>query len=202
MFPIKKIFVAMALAFTTPLAVAPLATAQGTNVVVVDTAKVMRDSKAGKDIRTKIANIGTAMNNEIKPDREKYQANSKAFAAKFEGMDEAVITAMVNSDQALQKEYIGLLQEEQALVVAANVSARDLRYTQSVAWGEFNVALRDVLKEVVAERSAQVIMERSSLVYADPTIDISDEVVAKLDAKTPTINVVRQSPPEQPQAGQ
>ena len=202
MFPLKKILVALALAFTSPLALAPVASSQGTNVVVVDTAKVMRDSKAGKDIRTKIANIGTTMNNEIKPDSDKYQANNKAFADKFEGMDEAVITAMVNSDQALQKEYIGLLQQEQALVVSANVAARDLRYTQSVAWGEFNVALREVLKEVVAERGAQVIMERSSLVYADPAIDISADVIAKLDAKTPTINVVRQSPPEQPQAGQ
>ncbi len=197
MSPIKSILAAVAITFSTASIAAPIASAQATSVAVIDTAKVMRDSSAGKDIRTKIQAIGTTMDNEIAPKRTQYQTANQTFVAKFEGMTEAQINAKVNAEEPLKQEYIGLMQQEQALVQAAQIAGRDLQYTQNVAWRDFNNSLRDVLKEVVAERGADILLDKSSLVFSGPSVDVTALVITKLDAKTPTINVVRQSPPAQ-----
>ena len=52
--------------------------------------------------------------------------------------------------------------------------------------------------QVVQEKNAQVVMSRSAVIYSTEAIDATASVITKLDAATPTINVVRQRIPDQP----
>ena len=56
-----------------------------------------------------------------------------------------------------------------------------------------------MLQEVVTETGAQVMMDRSDLIFADPAIDSTALVISKLDARSPTMVVTRQTAPTQPQ---
>ncbi len=51
MSPIKYIFAFLAFAIIAGSTYAPVAMAQGTNVVVIDEGRLLRDSKAGKDMQ-------------------------------------------------------------------------------------------------------------------------------------------------------
>ncbi|MBR9834843.1 MAG: OmpH family outer membrane protein, partial [Alphaproteobacteria bacterium] len=86
MFPIKSILAAVALGTSTVAIAAPVATAQGTTVVVIDQAKIMRDSKAGKDIQTKLEAIEGAMERELQPTADQLNAEGQAIEAKTANM--------------------------------------------------------------------------------------------------------------------
>jgi len=193
---VKSILAAVALMLSAASVTAPVASAQ-TKVVVINTAKIMRDSKAGKDIRSKVEAIGRTMDAEIKPKRDRYVADDAAFAKNFEGMTEQQANAKVQGDQALQQKYVQLIQLQQELQLAAATAQRDLRYTQGQAWNTFNTSLSTVLEEGFNEQSAEIMVDRSNLIYSAPSVDVTATVISKLDARTPSISVVRQSPPQQ-----
>ena len=59
--------------------------------------------------------------------------------------------------------------------------------------------MQPVLQEVVTEKGADIMFDRSDAVYASSAIDATDLVISKMDAKLPTVTVVRQKLPTQPQ---
>ncbi len=195
MFPVKSILTAFALAFTAPLALAPAASAQGTNVVVIDRIQIVAQSKAGQDIRTKIQGIETAMQSELKPAADKLQADGTAIETKTAGMTPEAMRA----DASLKTEVEAYARQANEFNRDRQIAANELALTERQALAEFNNALVPVLRQVVAEKGANVILDKSSVVFVDDATDVTADVIAKLDAATPTINVVRQKLPQQPQ---
>jgi outer membrane protein len=52
----------------------------------------------------------------------------------------------------------------------------------------------------MTEQNAEIMMSRNDLVFAAPSVDVTAVVTSKLDARTPSIAVVRQRLPQQPAA--
>lgn len=194
MFPVKSILAAFALAFTAPLALAPVASAQGTNVVVIDRIQIVAQSKAGTDIRNKIQGIETAMQTELKPAADKLQADGTAIETKTAGMTPEAMRA----DASLKTEVEAYARQANDFNRDRQIASQELALTERQALAEFNKALVPVLREVVAEKGANIILDKSSVVFVDDATDVTATVIAKLDAATPTINVVRQKLPTQP----
>lgn len=196
MFPLKNILAAFALLFTAPIALSPAAMAQGTNVVVIDRVKIFTSSQAGQDLRNKVTAIETQMQGELKPTADKLQADGAALDAKSQGMTQSDILA----DAGLKAEIEQYARGVQAFNQARQVAATELQLTERAALIQFNNALIPVLQEIVTETGANVILDKSQIVFVDTATDVSDSVVTKLNSKTPTINVVRQKmPTQQPQ---
>ena len=194
MLPIKSFVTALALVFSTVAIAAPVASAQGTTVVIIDQGRIMRDSLAGKDIQTKIAGVESAMERELKPTADSLNAEGQTIEAKTANMTPEAMRA----DAALKTQVTNYALKAQEFNVKRQVASQELQLTERKAWTDFYGALRPVLQEVVAEKGAQVILDRSDAIYADPAIDATDLVISKLNGKTPTINVVRQKLPAQP----
>lgn len=196
MFPLKSIMAAFALLFTAPIALSSVAMAQGTTVVVIDRVKIFSESQAGQDLRNKVASIETTMQGELQPTATKLQADGTALDAKTEGMTRETILA----DAGLTAEVNQLARDAQVFQQRRQIAANELALTERAALGEFNQALIPVLREVVAETGANVILDKSQVVFVDDATDVSASVISKLNAATPTINVVRQKmPTQQPQ---
>ncbi|MEO1321669.1 MAG: OmpH family outer membrane protein [Pseudomonadota bacterium] len=196
MFRLKSIMAAFALLFTAPIALSPAATAQGTKVVVIDRVKIYAESQAGQDLRNKVAAIETTMQAELKPTADKLQADGSSLETRTQGMSREAILA----NAALKGEVEQLAREAQLFERSRQITANELALTERAALAEFNNALIPVLREVVAENSANIILDKSQVVYVDDATDVSASVIAKLNAATPTINVVRQKmPTQQPQ---
>ncbi len=154
----------------------------------------MRESRAGKDIQTKVKTIETSIENELKPIAASLNAEGQAIEAKTTNMTPDAMRA----DAALKTQVEGYVRKGQEFNLKRQIAAQELALTERKAWTDFFTALRPVLQEVVAERGAQVMLDRSEVTYADPAIDATALVISKMDSKTPTISVVRQKVPAQP----
>jgi len=194
---LKKLLLAFAFLISGAAIAAPAAVAQGTNVVAIDEVRILRDSKAGKDMATKLDSIETQMNNELNPTRATLQTEGKALDAKLNGKTRE----QVNADAALVSELNNYQAKANTFAATAQKYSKDFSYTERVALSGFNKALEPVLLQVIQEKNAQMVVSKSSVVYSADSIDVTADVIKKLDAATPTLTVTRQKAPEQP-AGQ
>jgi len=196
MFRLKSFFAALIIAITAPLAFSAPAFAQGTKVVVIDRVQIFAQSQAGQDIRTKVQGIEAAMQAELQPTANALNTEGQAIDAKTTGMTREALLA----DAALKTEVENYARKAGEFNRDRQIAAQELALTERKALADFNNALIPVLREVVAENSANVILDKGSVVFVDDATDVTASVIAKLDAATPTINVVRQTlPVQQPQ---
>ena len=49
--------------------------------------------------------------------------------------------------------------------------------------------LRQVIEQLVTERKLMLVLSKSQMMYAAPGLEITDEVLKRLDAKLPTVKV-------------
>lgn len=196
MFPVKSILMALALAVSAPLTIASTAYAQGTKVIVIDSGRIITESKAGQDIRTKLQGIETQMIGELQPDGTALQTEGAAIEAKTANMTPEAMRA----DAALKTEVEAYARKANDFNRKRQIVAQELALTERDALIKMNNAIAAVLRDVVSETGANVVMERSSIVFSDESTDVTTSVITKLDASTPTIAVARQKlPAQQPQ---
>jgi len=191
---LKSLIAALAVSFGTVALATPVATAQGTKIIIIDQAKIMRDSAAGKDIQTKVKNIESVIERELKPTADSLNAEGQTIEAKTKNMTPEAMRA----DAALKTQVTAYARKAQEFNIKRQIASQELSLTERKAWSDFFTALRPVLQEVVTERGAQVMLDRSDVTYADPAIDATALVITKMNAKVPTVSVVRQKIPTQP----
>jgi outer membrane protein len=191
MIKFKSVFAAIALLTGQAMVTAPIASAQGTVVMVIDEGQILANSKAGKDMFTKLKNIENQINLELKAPREAIQADRAALAAKVDGKTQEAIladAALVAQLEAFQKKAAEFAAQRQTVT-------QEYAATEQKAFGDFNKALEPVLLEVVKEKGAQLVVSKGEVVFSADAIDASSAIIAKLDQKTPAITVVRQRAP-------
>ncbi|GGB59730.1 MULTISPECIES: OmpH family outer membrane protein [Henriciella] len=191
----KAALASLAMLISGATVAAPLAAAQGSTVVVIDQARIMRDSAGGKDIITKVNGIETTMQNELKPTADSLATEGQALEAKTANMTMEAISA----DAALRAEVEAYARKAQDFNRKRQIASAELQATERKAWSDFFTAMQPVLQEVVAEKGADIMLDRSDAVWAGSAVDATDLVISKMNAKLPTVNVVRQKLPTQPQ---
>ncbi|MEL6831222.1 MAG: OmpH family outer membrane protein [Pseudomonadota bacterium] len=189
---ITTLFAALSLTAMSAVAAAPVAAAQAAKVVVIDQARIMRDSAAGQDIRSKVQTIEQAMESELQPQASAIQTEQQSLTPRLEGKNVEDLRA----DPTLAAEVNAFVGKTQQFETVRQVRSAELQLTERKAWSDFFAALRPVLREVVEEQGADIVLDRQEVVYAGPTVDITADVITKLDVATPSISVVRQTLPE------
>lgn len=187
----KTALTALMLSATALMVVAPSAGAQGTVIMVIDEGRIVAESKAGKDMFTKLKNIETQINSELKPTRDALEAERQALAAKLDGKTREAIVA----DAALVKQIEDFQKKSEEFAQKRAMLSQEFAATEQKSFIDFNTALEPVMLEVVKEKNAQVVLSKSQAVFTADTVDATASVVAKLDQKTPAITVVRQRAP-------
>jgi outer membrane protein len=191
MIKFKSVFMAIALVIAPVILSAPIASAQGTVVMVIDEGQILGNSKAGKDMFTKLKNIENQINVELKTPRDALEADRKTLATKLEGKSQEAVmadAALVTQIENFQKKASDFAAKRQTL-------SQEYAATEQKALIDFNKALEPVLLEVVKEKGAQLVMSKGQAVFSADAIDGSPAIIAKLDQKTPAITVVRQRAP-------
>ena len=192
---IKTLFMACVLAFASIQVAAPTASAQGTSIVVIDQRKIMRDSRAGKDIQAKMKSIEEQIKRELETTSRSLESEGKSIESRTKNMTAQAVAA----DAGLKSQVENFYKKAGDFNRTRQIRSRELSITERKAWNEFFKALQPVLQEVVNEKRAQVMLDRSSTVYANPSLDATASVISKLDSRKPTINVVRERLPTNPQ---
>jgi len=191
---IKSSLAALAITFSTATVVAPIATAQGTTVIVIDQNTILRDSKGGKDIQAKLTGIAQRMEAELKPTSDALNTEGKQIEARAKAMT----PQQRQADAALKSQLDNYARKVREFERKRQITAQELVLTERKAYADLYEKLRPVLQEVVTERGAQIMLDRSQVTYRDPATDVTALVIQKLDARAPTIAVTRQRVPTTP----
>ncbi|MEL6662339.1 MAG: OmpH family outer membrane protein [Pseudomonadota bacterium] len=190
---LKSILAAFALAFTAAGVASP-ALAQGTKVVVVDQGRVLSESRAGQDMRTKIENIEGQMQRELQPTAQSLEQ----LGATIEAKTANITPEAARADTELQQQARDYQTRLRSLSQESDRRAAELAMTQQKAGVAFRDALKPVLDQVMAEQGAQIMLSAGDVMIALPAVDVTDQVIQKLNSTTPAINVTRERLPTQP----
>lgn len=187
MAPVKTLFAAVVLMFSS-LAVlpAPDASAQ-TNIITIDRNRIMRDSAGGKDIAAKVQAIGTSMQNELQSEASAIETEGKALDSRTANLTREAVAA----DPTLRSQVEAYARKAQSFQQKQAIRARELQQTEQNAWAQFFQALQPVVEEVAGERGAQVVMERSGTYFSADSLDATDAVISKMNARSSSFTVTR-----------
>lgn len=177
----RRLLARLASAILAPMAVGKAAAQPlpATVAAVVDHQRIMRESRAARsiqqqlEVRRKLYLDQLAKEeqrlNEVGKDlaRQRGVLAAEAFAAKRKEYEEAV--------QALQR--------------ASNERRRQLDEALAAANAQVRQALKEIVDELALARGFNLVLPASGLLLFSPTIDITEEVLARLDRKLPSVKV-------------
>lgn len=150
-----------------------------TTVAVVNTQKIMRDSKAAQSVRSQL------------------QAKQKTFQADLDAKEKQLMA----EDQALVKqrnsvEKAAFEQKVKDFRTRASEAQREVQTKKLAVDKALAVSLEsiqntvlDIVKEVAAEKKITLVVSSAQVLYTDSALDITNEVLDRLNKKLPTVAV-------------
>ena len=162
-----------------------------TTILVVDQSRVIRDSDVGKHVKRQIESIGKQMESELKSQVSPLTSERDRLVAELKNMS----VDALKSRPDLQQRAKSLQEKGQKSQVDAAYKQRELQITEQKALSKINKKLEGILKALVAERNADVILDRSLVIYSGDTSDVTDTVIQRLNSQMRTVSVVRERLP-------
>jgi Skp family chaperone for outer membrane proteins len=145
-------------------------------IVVLDLAAVMRVSKVGQDISSQLQSYATQTKANLSGRGQALENEAKQISALPPEQKQQRVAAFQAKQAAFQQEVQG--KETQMKTAFAQ------------AQGVIGKALDPILKQITAERGANLVLEKRAVpILEDASIDITAEAIAKLDAKMPSYKV-------------
>ncbi|BCX17572.1 MAG: outer membrane protein chaperone [Geminicoccaceae bacterium] len=159
-----------------PIAAQPL---PATVAAVVDHQRIMRDSKAAKSIQQQLE-----VRRKLYLDQLAKEEQRLAELGKELSRQRTVLAAEVFAQK--RKEYEEAVQ---ALQRASNERRRQLDEALGAANAQVRQALKEIVDELAETRGFNLVLPASAVLLFSPKIDITDEVMARLDRKLPSVKL-------------
>jgi outer membrane protein len=153
-------------------------------VAVIDYDKVRRDSKAGKSIRDQIEARRKTYQDQIDKEGKRLLAQDQELSKQ-----RSVLSAEAFSEK--KKALDGEARKVQRL---AQERLEQLGEVGQVALRQMEEAFLQVLEGLSDERGFNVVMPRSAVLVFSPAIDLTQEVMTRLDQKLPSVKVPDKAP--------
>jgi outer membrane protein len=154
-------------------------TVQPVVVLVVDMQRVLQESKAGKMIQSQMQQQVSSYQKSLAKQDQDLAATQQdlqrqqsilaqdAFAIKVKEFEQRVADASKRAQEAQQ----------------------NLSESRNEAVGKVDSAMLQVIDGLAKERGANLILNRGAVVMFDVRMDVSDEVIKRLDEKLPAVTV-------------
>lgn len=159
---------------------------------VIDYQRVLRETKAAMGIRDQVDARRKLYQDEIAKEEQKLEEAGKALA-KQQGVLSA--EAFKGKRDDLQKQVASLQRMVQE-------RRRTLDQTSAVALNQVRNAIIDIVGELSAERGFNLVLPSSAVLLFSPKIDLTEDVIARLDAKLPSVKVPEKVAQQQQQQQQ
>ncbi|MEE2524900.1 OmpH family outer membrane protein [Hyphobacterium sp. HN65] len=182
----------LALIFAAVAFVSISAPAMSQTMIVINEDRILRESDVGVHIAGRLQTISEEMDGELRALREPIDAEAERLNAETQGLTQEAVQQRPDLMQRIQT----VSQQAQQFEATRQRYANELVATERAAMRPVLEALQAVLQEVVTARSADIVMDRSSLVYAGSSVDASQDVIDGLNARLPTVPVNRVRLPE------
>lgn len=150
-----------------------------TSVGVVNVAKIMKDSKAANSVRNQLQAKQKAFQSELDAKEKALLAEDQALVKQKDSTDKAAFEKKV-------KEFREKAANEQRGVQAKKASL-DKAFAASLE--EIQKSVMEIVKQVSTEKKLNLVVSSAQVLYGDDSLDITDEVLKRLDTKLPTVTV-------------
>lgn len=157
-------------------------------IVVYDISQLIAQSAAGADMRAKLTAITDQVRRELEPDQRQLQSEITAIRAT--SVADAQSPANVQRQENFQRQYQQFQAKQERLGAVLELTERN-------ALSTFYTAITPVLRATMLSRNGLIAMQASNVEAYVPGIDITAELVTRLNATTRTIAVTRATLPTQ-----
>jgi Skp family chaperone for outer membrane proteins len=153
-------------------------------IAVVDVGLVFRESAAVNSI-----------NAQLRPYLERFRADAAEAEKELRDTQEelarrqaAVSTADAHAAERLELEQRALEAQNKMLG-----RKRSLDQTQAAAMRQVETTLNNTVAEIFTERKLSLILRRDQTAFFNPSMDITEEVIKRLDQRLPTVEITAPS---------
>ena len=165
-----------ALACITLLATPALAE---TNVGIVNVAKIMESSKAAASVRSQLQSKQKSFQAELDAKEKQLLAEDQALVKQKDSADKAAFAKKVQDFRAKAAGEQRAIQTKRVQLDKALAAALE----------EINKNILEITKQVSTEKKLNLTLQSAQVLYADPSLDLTDEVLQRLDSKLPSVAV-------------
>ena len=158
-----------------------------TVIAIIDTPKILRQSMAGASVARQVEQYSQEVQKEIAAREQTLRDQEEKLSGQ----------RTILSQDAFQREAKGFQQD--VADMQRQVQQRKIAIDQSMAQGNQQIfrIIEEILKELARERSFDLVLERTQVAaIVNQQMEITQEVLRRLDQKLPTVAVPR------PQIGQ
>ena len=170
---------AAALATAGPIDEAQAQKLPPTVAAVIDYQRILREAAAARSIRGQIEVRRKAYQEEISKEEQRLHEADKEFAKQ-----RSLLTAEAFTEK--RREFEQDVAEVQRLVQERR---RELDNVAAVALNQVKEALIEVVTSIADERGFNLVLPSSEVLFFARRIDLTEEVLAKLDGRLPDVRV-------------
>lgn len=150
-----------------------------TNIGIVNVAKIMQDSKAATSVRNQLQAKQKSFQSELDAKEKELLAEDQGLVKQKDKVEKAAFDAKVKAFREKAAGAQKQVQEKKAQL--------DKAFAASLEDIQKNVL--DIVKQLASEKKLNLVVSSSAVLYGDQTLDITDEVLKRLDAKLPNVAV-------------
>lgn len=152
-------------------------------ILILDQAQVIANSKAGQSLGPQLEKLQEAANAELNTEVEKLNK---------EGEDLKKQKDLMAEDVWLEKAK-QLTAKQNNLPALREVKVRELQIAEQQALAKIDDAMKPILKKIVDDRGATLMLDRSAVMYASIDTNITAQVIAELDKALTSVKVEKVS---------
>lgn len=152
---------------------------QARRVAVLDVRRIFREAKAMQGIRKQIAEMGGNMRKEIEKKQDALRAANQELSKK-----RAILSPDAFGEE--RRKFDQQVAEVQRLVQTSN---QQLEKANALAVRKLQKVYNDVVLELARERALGLVFRKSATVIVHPPLEITAEVLARLDKRLPSVKV-------------
>lgn len=176
----KTAFARFAFAIAALVTVAAFTPAHAeTTIGVVNTQKIMRESKAAQSVRSQLQAKQKAFQAELDATEKKLLAEDQALVKQRSTMEQAAFEQKVKDFRA------------RAAAAQREVQTKKIQVDKALAGALENIqnTTVQIVKEVAAEKKITIVVSAAQVLYTESSLDITEEVLKRLNAKLPNVTV-------------
>jgi len=149
--------------------------------------QLMAQSTVGQSVQTRMQQLATEVQGEITPYGTAIQSEAQALQA---GASTIPAAEQQTRRQALQQRVNEAQQLEQT-------RSEELRYTLSEQRRLISVAVEPLLVAIYQEKGCGIMLDRESVFIMNPAMDVTADVIARLNTSLPSLSFNRLPVPAQ-----
>jgi Skp family chaperone for outer membrane proteins len=162
---------------------APPAKPAGTpnpKILVIDRAAILRGSVVGQNIMKQVQTLTASAENMLKGQDAALRQEGAALQQQLAILSASVKAAKIKAFQTKQAALQQNVQTQQGLIQGGVLKARQ----------QVEQALGPILQGIMAERGANLLLDRNAVVLGTVDVDVTGVAIARLNQKLPAVKVV------------